>query len=64
VALSLALVWLSAGAVAAYLAVVEARWGLAIGSLAALVYGIVWLRAAARSRLLAWHELVAPWRRG
>ena len=63
VAVSLALVWLCGGAFALYLALVHARWGVAIGGVAALVYGAAWLRVAARSRLLTWHELIAPWRR-
>ena len=63
VAVCLALVWLCGGALALYLAFVHARWGVAIGGLAALVYGAAWLRVAIRSRLLTWQELVAPWRR-
>jgi len=31
--------------------------------LAAVLYGAAWLRVAARSRLLTWHEFIAPWRR-
>ena len=63
IAVSLALVWLSGGALGVFLALVHARWAVAIGGLAALVYGVAWLRVAARSRLLTWHELIAPWRR-
>jgi hypothetical protein len=62
VAMSLALVWLLGGAFALYLALANSRWGVAIGGLAALVCGAIWLRVAVCSRLLAWQDLIAPWR--
>ena len=62
-ALCLSLVWLGGGAFALYLALIHSRWGLGLAALAALVYGVAWLRVAALSRLLTWPDLVAPWRR-
>jgi hypothetical protein len=62
-AVCLSLVWLGAGALALYLALVHSRWGMGVAALAALIYGAAWLRVAALSRLLTWPELVAPWRR-
>jgi hypothetical protein len=46
-----------------YLALVQGRWIMAFVALGALLYGAAWLRVAARSRLLTWVELIAPWRR-
>lgn len=63
VAVILAVVWLLAGAAGLYVALAHSRWTLAIVSVAALVYAAAWLRVAARSRLLTWRELIAPWRR-
>jgi membrane protease YdiL (CAAX protease family) len=63
-AVILSLVWLLGGAFGLYLGVTRSRWGLAALSLAALCYGLAWLRVALRSRLLTWRELVVPWRRG
>jgi hypothetical protein len=60
---SLSLVWLMAGCVALYFAVVASRWSVAVLAVVALVYGVAWLRVVLLSRMLTWHELVAPWRR-
>jgi hypothetical protein len=62
-AVCLAIVWLLGGCFALYFATVYSRWGIAACALAALVYGLAWLRVAALSRLVTWPELVAPWRR-
>jgi len=61
-AVCLAAVWLCGGAFGLYLALVHARWGLAIVSIALLLYGGTWLRVATRSRLLTWQEFLTPWR--
>jgi hypothetical protein len=61
-AIGLSLVWLGAGCAALHLAFAQARWGVGIGALLALLYGAAWLRVAALSRLLTWPELIAPWR--
>jgi hypothetical protein len=63
VALCLSLAWLGGGAFAFYFALIHSRWGIGAAALAALVYGVAWLRVAATSRLLTWAELIAPWRR-
>jgi len=63
VAVGLAAIWLAGGACAMYVALVHGRWGLGFVGLAAVLYGAAWLRVAARSRLLTWHEFIAPWRR-
>jgi hypothetical protein len=62
-AVSLSLVWLSGGALALYVAMVQSRWGMGVLALPALAYGAAWLRVAALSRVLTWPELIAPWRR-
>jgi hypothetical protein len=62
-AVCLSLVWLGGGAFALYIALVHSRWGMGFAALAALIYGIAWLRVATVSRLLTWPELIAPWRR-
>jgi hypothetical protein len=63
VALCLALVWITAGSTAAYFAFVRSRWLIAGAALAAIVYGIAWVRVALLARLLTWREILAPWRR-
>lgn len=60
-AVTLSLVWLCGGSLALYFALSRSRWGMAIGALVALVYGLAWLRVATLSRLLTWPELAAPW---
>ena len=62
VALVLALVWLGAGAAAIVFGLSHGRVVVVIVAAMAIVYGLLWLRVAARSRLLTWRELVAPWR--
>jgi hypothetical protein len=61
-AVCLSVIWLAGGAFALYLALARGHWMMAFVALGALVYGAAWLRVAARSRLLTWVELVAPWR--
>lgn len=62
VALALGLMWLSAGAAALVAAVLYGRWLLAVVAVFALWYAMLWFRVVARSRLLTWSELAAPWR--
>lgn len=62
VALGLAIVWLGAGIVGVVFGVGRAQVVLAIVGVAAIAYGLLWIRVAARSRLLSWRELIAPWR--
>jgi hypothetical protein len=63
VAVGLSVIWLAGGGFTLYLALVQGRWIMAFVALGALIYGAAWLRVAARSRLLTWVELIAPWRR-
>lgn len=46
------------------IALVHSRWFTGIVALAAMGYGIAWLRVALFARLLTWPELFAPWRSG
>ena len=61
-ALLLALTWLCAGSVAIVFGFASGQWLLVIGGFPAIVYGALWMRVAARSRLLSWREFIAPWR--
>ena len=62
VALALGLMWLSAGAAALVAGVLYGRWLLAVVAACALWYAMLWFRVVARSRLLTWSALAAPWR--
>ncbi len=62
VAWALAFVWLGAGIAGIVFGVGRAQVALAVAGVLAIVYGLLWLRVAARSRLLSWRELIAPWR--
>jgi hypothetical protein len=61
-ALLLALVWSGAGLVAIAAGYLRGHWLLSTVGLFAVMYGVLWLRVVARSRLLSWHQVVAPWR--
>ena len=61
-ALFLATVWLGAGIFAIAVGYLRGQWLLPAVGLFAVVYGILWLRVVAQSRLLSWQEVVAPWR--
>ena len=63
-ALALALVWLCLGGAGVVIGVIEQRWVLIAVALTAMGYAVLWLYVAARSRLLTWRQLVAPWRTG
>jgi hypothetical protein len=58
----LALVWIVVGIVSLVLALVHERWLLALLAVVAILYGVAWLRVAARGRLLRAGELATPWR--
>lgn len=62
VAYALAIVWLSGGAVGLVIGLGHAQVVVVIVATGAIVYGSLWLRVAARSRLLTWRELIEPWR--
>jgi len=62
VALGLAIVWLGAGIAGVAFGVGRGQVVLAFVGLAAVAYGLLWFRVAARSKLLSWRELIAPWR--
>jgi hypothetical protein len=62
VAVGLSLLWLAAGTVSLCLALAGTRWGWAAAALAAIVYGLAWLRVAVLARPLRWPEIAAPWR--
>ena len=61
-ALVLALVWLCVGGIGVAFGVLEHRWVLVAVGIAAIAYAILWSCVAARSRLLTWRQLAAPWR--
>ena len=48
----LALIWLGAGAAGLVFGVFTERWLPAIAGTLAIVYGVLWVRVAARGRLL------------
>ena len=62
IAICLALIWIAGGCAGLYFAFVQSRWLIAIVSLAAVAYGIVWTRVALLARLLTWQGLSALWR--
>jgi hypothetical protein len=64
VAFVLAAIWLAAGVLALAAAFAHRRVLPGAIAIAAIVYGLIWRRAAARAQLLTWRELVAPWRSG
>ncbi|HLX26960.1 MAG TPA: hypothetical protein VKV24_00535 [Casimicrobiaceae bacterium] len=51
-AVLLALIWLGAGAAGLVFGVSAERWLPAIAGTLAIVYGVLWVRVAARGRLL------------
>jgi hypothetical protein len=61
-ALVIALVWLAAGVTGLLLGISYSRWLLVGCAFFAIGYAFLWLRVVVRARLLAWHELIAPWR--
>ncbi|HEV8502851.1 MAG TPA: hypothetical protein VGR63_14840 [Casimicrobiaceae bacterium] len=63
-AFALAATWLAAGVLALAFALAQRRMLPGALAIAAIVYGLLWWRVAARARLLTWRELVAPWRTG
>ena len=63
VAVALGAVWLGGGISAVALGVMRGQWLLVVVGVGALSYAAAWLRVVARSRLLTWAELAAPWRR-
>ena len=60
----LALVWLSAGFAAIVAAVIASLWLLGILGLAALWYGLIWVRVMRQGRQLTSREALTPWRAG
>jgi hypothetical protein len=64
VALALAAIWLCAGVAGIVVGVAYGRWLLVTFAIFAVWYAVLWFRVVARSRLLTWRELAAPWRAG
>jgi hypothetical protein len=62
VALVLAFVWLGLGVVGVVFSLVQRRLLIAVLSSLAIWYAVLWFRVFARSRLLTWREIAAPWR--
>ena len=58
----LALVWIGAGFAAIVVAVINSRWLLGFIGLAALWYGLVWVRVMRQGRQLTVREALMPWR--
>jgi len=63
-ALLLALTWFAAGLFALVIGFARGLWLPVVCGVLACGYGIAWSRVVARSRLLGWQDLVAPWRGG
>ena len=62
VALVLTFVWLGLGVVGVIFGLVQGRLLVAVLSSLAIGYAVLWFRVFARSRLLTWREIAAPWR--
>jgi acyl dehydratase len=60
----LALVWLGAGFAAAVIAVNTSRWVPGVVGVAALRYGLLWVRVVRLGRQLTVREVLMPWRVG
>ena len=60
----LALVWLGAGFAAIVVAVSSSRWLLGVIGVAALWYGLLWVRVVRLGRQLTIREALMPWRVG
>ena len=60
----LALVWLAAGFAAIVIAVSTSRWLPGIIGVAALLYGLLWVRVVRLGRQLTIREALMPWRVG
>jgi hypothetical protein len=60
-ALALALVWLGAGVTGIVLGYTHGEVLLTTLALFAVLYAVLWFRVVARSRLLTWRDLIAPW---
>lgn len=58
----LAAAWLAAGLGALISAVLTSRWSLFLLALAALWFGLVWIKVARRGRALTGREALQPWR--
>ena len=58
----LAVAWLVGGAAAIVVAISQSHVLLAVAAIAALWYGVLWLRVARLGRLLTPMEALAPWR--
>ena len=58
----LAVVWLGAGIAAIVMAVNMSRWLLAVVGVAAIWYGLMWVRAMHLGRQLTVREALMPWR--
>jgi hypothetical protein len=60
----LALVWLGAGFAAIVTAVSTSRWLPGIIGVAALLYGLLWVRVMRLGRQLSVRDALMPWRLG
>ncbi len=60
----LALVWIAAGFAAVVVAAKNSRWLPGIIGLAALWYGLLWMRVMRLGRRLTIREALMPWRVG
>jgi len=58
----LAIVWLCAGFVAIVLGVNMSRWLPVVIGVAAIWYGLVWMRVVRKGRQLTIREALMPWR--
>jgi len=60
----LALVWLGTGFAAIFVAVSTTRWLPGIVGVAAVCYGLLWVRVVRLGRQLTVREALMPWRVG
>jgi hypothetical protein len=60
----LALVWLGAGFAAIVIAVDTSRWLPAVIGVAALLYGLLWVRVMRLGHQLTVRDALMPWRAG
>jgi hypothetical protein len=62
IAMALAVIWIGAALIGAWVGLRHGRWAVLIIGPLGLGYGVLWARAARKGRRLHWRESVLPWR--